>query len=199
MKRLVCVVEGRGEVAAIPNLCMRILRQYLLDTAWMVDQDPIRQPRGKLVDETVRSPLRRCHADGLRRAVLLARQTRRADAVLILCDADDDCPATWGPDAARAIQVLMPGDAVMAVREYETWLLLNFTEDELRRAGVAAAESKRGAKEALRRLVPGYLPTTHQLAETRRLDIARVRKRSESLDKLVRALATISGRPLPAR
>ncbi|WP_437735204.1 hypothetical protein [Sorangium sp. So ce1335] len=178
---------------------MRILRQHLLDTAWIVDQDPIRHPRGKLVDETVRGPLRRCHADGLRRAVLLARQTWRADAVLVLCDADDDCPATWGPDAARAIQVLMPGDAVMAVREYETWLLLNFAEDELRRVGAPTPESERGAKEVLRRLVPGYLPTTHQLSETRRLDIALVRKRSDSLDKLVRALATISGMPLPGR
>ncbi|XXY46340.1 DUF4276 family protein [Sorangium sp. So ce269] len=199
MKRLVCIVEGKGEVAAIPNLCTRILRQHLLDTAWMVDQEPIRRPRGKLVDATVRGPLRRCHADELRRAVMLARQSRRADAVLVLCDADDDCPATWGPDAARAIQVLMPGDAVMAVREYETWLLLNFTEDELRQAGAPMPESKRGAKEVLRRLVPGYLPTMHQLSETRRIDIALVRRRSDSLDKLVRALATISGMPLPAR
>ncbi|KYG07125.1 hypothetical protein BE21_31030 [Sorangium cellulosum] len=198
MKRLVCIVEGKGEVKAIPNLCMRILRQYLGDTTWLVDEDPIRQPRGKLVNERERSPLRPCHADGLGRAVELAR-SRRSDAVLVLCDADDDCPATWGPDAARALQVLMPGDAVMAVREYETWLLLNHEEDAQRRAGAAAAESKRGAKEVLRRLVPGYLPTTHQLSETRKIDISRVRRRSDSFDKLVRALATISGMPLPAR
>jgi hypothetical protein len=199
MRRLVCIVEGKGEVAAIPNLCMRILRQYLGDIAWIVDQDPIRQPRGKLVDGTRKSPLRLCHADGVRRAVLLARQTRKADAVLVLCDADDDCPATWGPDAARVVKGLMPGDAVMAVCEYETWLLLNFSEDALQRAGAPMPESKRGAKEVLKRLVPGYLPTTHQLSETRRIDIPLVRKRSDSLDKLVRALATISGMPLPDR
>ncbi|WP_437487081.1 hypothetical protein WME75_05640 [Sorangium sp. So ce1014] len=199
MRRLVCIVEGKGEVAAIPNLCTRILRQYLGDIAWIVDQDPIRQPRGKLVDGTRKSPLRLCHADGVRRAVLLARQTRKADAVLILCDADVDCPATWGPDAARVIKELMSGDAVMAVCEYETWLLLNFAEDALRRAGAPMPESKRGAKEVLKRLVPGYLPTTHQLSETRRIDIALVRRRSDSLDKLVRALATISGMPLPDR
>ena len=199
MRRLVCIVEGKGEVAAIPNLCMRILRQYLGDVAWIVDQDPIRQPRGKLVDGTRKSPLRLCHADGVRRAVLLARQTRKADAVLVLCDADDDCPATWGPDAARVVKGLMPGDAVMAVCEYETWLLLNFSEDALQRAGAPMPESKRGAKEVLKRLVPGYLPTTHQLSETRRIDIPLVRKRSDSLDKLVRALATISGMPLPDR
>ncbi|WP_437725865.1 hypothetical protein [Sorangium sp. So ce861] len=198
MKRLVCIVEGRGEVDAIPNLCMRILRQCLLDTTWIVDQHPIRHPRSQLVNERDRSPLRRCHADGLRRAVQLAR-SRGAHAVLALCDADDDCPATWGPDAARAIQVLMPGDAVMAVREYETWLLLNHAQEELRRAGAPMVESKRGAKEVLRRLVPGYLPTTHQLSETRKIDIALVRGRSDSFDKLVRALATIAGMPLPDR
>ncbi|WP_437578531.1 hypothetical protein [Sorangium sp. So ce887] len=199
MRRLVCIVEGKGEVAAIPNLCTRILRQYLGDIAWIVDQDPIRQPRGKLVDGTRKSPLRLCHAEGVRRAVLLARQTRKADAVLVLCDADADCPATWGPDAARVVKELMSGDAVMAVCEYETWLLLNFAEDALRRAGAPMPESIRGAKEVLRRLVPGYLPTTHQLSETRRIDIALVRRRSDSLDKLVRALATISGMPLPDR
>lgn len=199
MKRLVCIVEGKGEVTAIPNLCSRILRHYLNDVAWIVDQDPIRQPRGKLVDEKSKSRLRGCHADGVRRAVLLARQTRRADAVLVLCDADDDCPATWGPDAARVVTGFMLGDAVMAVCEYETWLLLNFAEEAVRRAGVRTPESKRGAKEALARLVPGYLPTTHQLSETRKIDIALVRSRSDSFDKLVRALATISGMPLPDR
>ncbi|WP_437624433.1 hypothetical protein [Sorangium sp. So ce1151] len=199
MKRLVCIVEGKGEVAAFPNLCMRILRQYLGDCAWVVDKDPIRRPRGRLVDGKGQSPLRVCHADGVHDAVLLARQSRRADAVLVLCDADDDCPATWGPDAARVVKGLMPGDAVMAVCEYETWLLLNFAEEAVRRAGVRTPESKRGAKEALEKLVPGYLPTTHQLSETRKIDVALVRSRSDSFDKLVRALATISGMPLPAR
>jgi hypothetical protein len=51
----------------------------------------------------------------------------------------------------------------------------------------------------LKRLVPGYLPTTHQLNETRRIDIALVRKRSDSFDKLVRVLAVLSGTDLPER
>jgi hypothetical protein len=199
MKRLVCIVEGKGEVAAIPNLCMRILRQYLGGSVWIVDRDPIRHPRGKLVDEATKSPHRPCHADGLHRAVLLARQTRRADAVLVLCDSDNDCPATWGPDAARIVKALVPGDAVMALREYETWLLLNFTDEQLSNAGARAPELKRGAKEVLKKLVPGYLPTTHQLNETRRIDIALVRKRSDSFDKLVRVLAVLSGTNLPER
>jgi hypothetical protein len=119
--------------------------------------------------------------------------------VLVLCDADDDCPVVWGPDARRVITSLSKGDAVMGVREYETWLLFNHTDAQLARVGVPEPERKRGAKEALAKLVPGYLPTTHQLRETQKLDIVQVRKRSDSFDKLVRVLAAISGAELPAR
>ncbi|WP_257458400.1 DUF4276 family protein [Archangium lipolyticum] len=199
MKKLVCIVEGKGEVGAVPNLCMRILRQHLNDFEWVVDNAPIRHPRGKLVDEKKRSPQRTCQEEGLRRAIQLAKQTRKANAVLVLCDADDDCPATWGPDAARVVSSLSLGGAVMALREYETWLLLNYTDEQLAGAGAPEPERKRGAKEALARLVPSYLPTTHQLRETQKLDIARVRKRSDSFDKLVRVLASISGTTPPAR
>ena len=87
----------------------------------------------------------------------------------------------------------------MALREYETWLLWDYQDEELARVGASAPERKRGAKELLAKLVPGYLPTVHQLKETQKLDIARVRKRSASFDKLVRVLADISGTFPPAR
>ena len=119
--------------------------------------------------------------------------------MLVLCDADDDCPATWGPDAEGVVKSLSQGGAVMALREYETWLLLNYTDKQLADVGVPAPEKKRGAKEALSKIVPGYLPTTHQLGETQKLDIAHVRKRSDSFDKLVRVLASIAGMTPPAR
>ena len=40
-RRLVCIVEGQGEVAAIPNLCARILN-HLGVSDWVVGRDPIR-------------------------------------------------------------------------------------------------------------------------------------------------------------
>lgn len=200
MKRLVCIIEGHGEVEAVPNLCMRILRQYLGDQEWFVDKQALRHPRGNLVDQSNKQdPRKPCHETGLKRLVELAWRSRKADAVLVLCDSDDDCPAVWGPDALRVIRPLRPGGAVMALREYETWLLWNYQDEELARAGAPAPERRRGAKELLARLVPGYLPTVHQLAETRKLDIARVRERSASFDKLVRVLADISGTSPPAR
>lgn len=197
--KLVCIVEGKGEVRAIPNLCTRILHHHLQAFDWFVGDPPIWQPRARLVNEALKSPSRTCHEDGLRKAVLLAQKSQRADAVLVLCDADDDCPAVWGPDARRVITGLTRGDAVMAIREYETWLLLNHTDTQLARVGVPQPERKRGAKEALAKLVPGYLPTTHQLTETQKIDLVQVRKRSDSFDKLVRVLAAISGAQLPTR
>lgn len=199
MKRLVCIVEGSGEVAAIPNLCARILRHLgVAPSDWMVDQDPIRKPRGSLVDERERSPRRPCRKAEIERAVALARK-RRADAVLVLCDEDDDCAAIWGPDARQVIRRQLAGEAVMAVREYETWLLLSRSEEALAEAGIAAPERLRDAKKALARLVPGYKPAAHQLGETRRIDLQHLRLRSPSFDKLVRSLASLCdvGMPRP--
>jgi hypothetical protein len=87
----------------------------------------------------------------------------------------------------------------MAVREYETWLLLSYPEVTQMEAGIADPERARDAKGRLRRLVPGYKPTTHQLAITRTLDIDAVWSKSDSFDKLVRSLAGVVGVTPPPR
>jgi hypothetical protein len=190
VKRLVCAVEGDGEVAAIPNLCARILIELRAE-GWRVDEHPIRRPRNRLVDPRSPAPLRRCRAEEIERVIEIAL-ARSAAALLVICDQDDDCPKTWGPDAAAVIRRRLPGDAVMAVREYESWLLWNQPEEALSAARVNP-DTLRDAKGALGRFVSRYSPTTHQLSETRRLDIGRVRARSRSFDKLVRAVAAITG------
>jgi hypothetical protein len=53
-----------------------------------------------------------------------------------LFDADDDCPATLGPELQRVAEAVRPGSrvaVVLAVREFEAWFL-------------AAAESLRGRR-----------------------------------------------------
>ncbi len=87
----------------------------------------------------------------------------------------------------------------MAVREYESWLLWNVDDDKLKERGVTDPEQKRDAKGAMKLVVPGYAPTTHQLELTRKLDVDRVRCRSRSFDKLVRSLATLFGVTAPNR
>lgn len=189
MKRLVCIVEGQGEVTAIPSLCARVM-SHLGIQGWVVDKEPIRRPRSSLVDGRHPGPKRPCREEGVLRAMELAR-SRRADAVLMLCDEDDDCAAAWGPDATRVMSRMVPAKAVMTVREYETWLLLARNQISLEAVGIHEPEKIRDAKKALALLVPGYLPTTHQLSETRGIDVAFLRSRSKSFDKWVRSIAEL--------
>jgi hypothetical protein len=193
MKRLVCAVEGDGEVQAIPNLCARILLDVGA-TGWIVEREPIRRNRSKLVDASQPGPRRTCRPDEIELIVEMAIQ-RRADALLVLCDEDDDCAKSWGLSAAAIIRNRLRGDAVMAVREYESWLLWSQTAEARAKAGASSPDKIRNAKGALSRIVPGYKPSTHQLAETRRLDIARVRAASKSFAKLVRAITALSADP----
>ncbi len=205
MNRIVCVGEGHGEKKALPKLCARVLKRLGVH-GWHVDDDAVWQSRSKLVDEKTASPMRGANLTGLSRAVQLAA-ARRARvsgtlAVVVACDADNDCPATWGPSAMSVISPIIPNGAagvVMIVREFETWFLLSRTAAELAAAGVTGAAKKRNAKGAMGRLVRGYLPTLHQLEEVMRLDIDRVWSQSDSFDKLVRDLARICGVPCPHR
>ncbi|NTX65955.1 DUF4276 family protein [Myxococcus sp. CA051A] len=190
-KRLVCIVEGKGEVEAIPNLCSRILASLSLHD-WLVDQAPIRQPRGHLVDARIAGPSRPCRPEGMTKALSMA-WARNPDAVLVMCDSDDDCPSIWAKSVPIKIPSGRPVAAVMAVREFEGWLLRVFNDNELGRIRVVDPERIRNAKGRLEQLVPGYAPTTHQLMMTRKLDISAVRNRSRSFDKLVRTIGALCG------
>jgi hypothetical protein len=193
VNRLVCIVEGEGEVTAIPNLCARVMNHLGVE-GWIVDKNPILRHRSTLVDGRRPGPKRPCREEGVLRALQMAL-ARQANAVLMLCDEDDDCAATWGPDATAVMSRRVSGMAVMAVREYETWLLLARDDSSLRAAGLLHPEKIRDAKKALAALVPGYLPTTHQLSETRGIDVSLLRSRSKSFDKLVRSIAALCGAP----
>lgn len=194
MNRLVCVVEGAGEVEALPNLCARVLAA-LGATSWFVDKAPIRQPRSQLVDESVPSPNRPCLPKGVARAMAIA-EGRGANAALVLVDSDDDCPASWAKSFISGYQGQLPAAAVMAVREFESWLLWAQPSEARERAGAANPEAMRDAKKPLRKIIPGYKPTTHQLALTQKIDIAAVRAQSSSFDKFVRSIASLVAGPM---
>jgi hypothetical protein len=196
-RRLVCIVEGKGEVQAVPNLCARILVS-LSAHQWFVEKEPIRRPRGQLVDERVKSPRRPCRQDGVHKALEIAA-ARRPDAILVTCDADDDCPGVWAASVASTQGRSTPTAAVMAVREFEAWLLWGHSEAERARIKASDPDRIRNAKGRLEKLVVGYEPTTHQLALTRNIDVHRLRARSRSFDKLVRTLGTLCGVAVPPR
>lgn len=189
-KRLVCIVEGKGDAAAVPALCGRVMKLGPTEQSWFVDDDPIRFSRGQLVNEQMKSPSRTANANGLQKAARLAC-ARPADAILVLCDADDDCAATWGTDAKRILDNYGPAAAVMAVREYEAWLLCSMLKSN--RVGGRHVESIRDAKGELRERYARYKPTVHQGSLTKELDVGTVWALSDSFDKLVRDLARLFG------
>jgi hypothetical protein len=81
MKRLVCAVEGDGEVQAIPNLCARILLAVGA-TGWVVDKEPIRRNRSRTRQFEELRQARPGDNDALRGSGLRSRRARRASTAL---------------------------------------------------------------------------------------------------------------------
>ncbi len=185
------IVEGAGEVAAVPELLRRLRNEA---AAFEIEVNrPILRRRHQLVDE-----------DSLRRAVRLALLQEGCGSVLILFDADDDCPKElaprlqeWAQHEARST----PCSVVIANREYEAWFLA--TMESLRgRRGIRAdatshdnPESPRGAKEQLeQRLEAGctYSETIDQVALTAVFDLREAYVRCRSFRSAVRAFGRLA-------
>lgn len=120
--RVAAIVEGYGEVAALPMLLERIWYELLNGTYIDVLRPPIRQPRNKLAQNK---------DDALSRAIeLAASKLTHAPAglndpelILVLIDADNDCPGELAP---RLLQIAQRArsdkriSVVIANVEYET-------------------------------------------------------------------------------
>ena len=158
------IVEGKGEVEAVPKLLRRLFRQAPRP-GFLVVNPAIRIKAGSFLNDE----------DYFRRYVELASRKARGQPrghVLILLDCEDDCAGTLGPRLlARACNVHaeVPFTVVLAHREYETWFLA--AASSLRSlaglpadlAAPASPEAIRGAKEWLAKRLPnGYDETNHQ-------------------------------------
>jgi hypothetical protein len=189
--KLVCIVEGHGEVDAVPILVRRLVQVIQPSLALQIEQ-PLRIPRNKLTKPRE-----------LERAVELAgRRVGPAGAVLLILDSDDECPASLAPSLltrAREARSDLDIGVVLAKREFEAWFLA--AADSLRgKRGLDSnltapddPESIRGAKEWLTaRMATGrrYVETLDQaaLAATFDLELAR---RAPSFDKLYRQVAAL--------
>jgi hypothetical protein len=111
--RIQSIVEGHGEMSAVPVL----LRRLTISARQPVEVlRPIRRPRSTLVKQ-----------DGLQRAIeLAAKYVSRNDAILVIFDADGDCPAELAPRLlawARAARPDRRTAVVMANNEFEAWFL----------------------------------------------------------------------------
>ena len=190
MTKIAAIVEGDGEVEAVPVLIRRIGSEVSPLSPPTVLR-PIRVRRQRILKE-----------GELERYVGLAA-VRAGDGgcILILLDANGDCPAEIGPLLQRRARAAGPGcrvEAVLAKFEYETWLIAAAESIAGGRripphtSAPEDPESVRGAKEWLRNRMRGsYRPTADQAALTARFDMAAARRRSPSFDKMWRATTAL--------
>jgi hypothetical protein len=191
---LTCIVEGDGEVEAVPIAIRRIVQEIAPGLALKI-YHPIRVPRTRLVKP----------GELERYIELAARTAGRGGAILVLLDSDDDCPATLGPDLldrARRARSDFAISVVLAKREFESWFLA--AAESLRgHRGLPKdlespldPESIRGAKEWLAaRFEPRrrYSETVDQPAFAKLFDLLQARKRAASFDKLFRDVQAVVG------
>jgi hypothetical protein len=185
---IACIVEGEGEEEALPLLLRRIIAETDPSLAWAIRMPaPIRRNRGFLTRQ-----------EQLSRVVdLAARQLSHPGSIFVLIDADDDCPASLGPDllrwatAARSDTLI---SVVLAKAEYEAWFLAAAESMRCHRGLPVDLEPPpdpegiRGAKEWLSRHMPAgrpYTPTSHQASFSEKMNLEQAR-RAPSFDKLCR-------------
>jgi hypothetical protein len=188
------IFEGQGDESALPILLRRLGE---LAGVWDLEvAKPHRRNRTHLVQK-----------DSLRRHVRVAALRPNCSGILIVLDADDDCPrvlaptlAIWAREAAAGI----PCEIVMANREYEAWFLASI--EALRgRAGILPdavshpdPEAPRDAKGELeRRMHPkvSYLPAVDQARLTALIVLETAFQRCRSFRKLARAFGALAGIP----
>ncbi len=188
--RLGAVVEGHGEVRAVPVLLRRMLAEIRPGSAVRIPT-PVRYPRSRLL-----------RTGELERAVVLAaEQAGEGAAVLVLIDADDDCPAELAPSLLRRVRGRLadrPSTVVLAKREFEAWFLAAARSLRGYRGlpqdlePPTDPEGVRGAKEWLAHRMGRYRPTLDQPALAAIMDLEEAR-RAPSFDKLWRDLERIFG------
>lgn len=180
------IVEGQGEVAAVPILLWRLVHRFDLGGDVVIGK-PVRQPRAELVQKA-----------GLEEAIKLARKDR-LDAILIVFDSDDDCPAELGQkiqEWSEQIAGDIPCQVVMPNREFEAWFLAHI-EDLRGKRGIRPdaispqdPERRRGAKEQLEGEMEAdrsYKPTTDQAALSKMFSMDKAYARCRSFRKMVSA------------
>lgn len=185
MSSVATIVEGHGEVAALPVL-LRRLCEWCTPHVQVDVPNPIRVHRDRFLNRE----------EEFRRHLLLAAQKCGDDGwVLVLLDADDDCPAELGEQILRHAQQYIAHrrvSVVLANREYEAWFIAAAESLQGCRGFVSDlddamdAERPRDAKGWMRqRMVSkSYGETTDQPAFSAQMDLRQAFAGSRSFRKL---------------
>ena len=185
---IVPIVEGHGEVEALPLLIRRAFDRFCPNVIPAINP-PTRVKAASFLQD--REYFHKYIA------LAAAKAAQGGGLVLVLLDCEDDCPATLGPRLlanAEAVRADIKYLIVLAHREYETWFL---TAAESLRGyiGLSAQlttptdpEAIRGAKEWLgRHMSARYDPIIHQARMTARFDLHQARA-NPSFDRFISKL-----------
>ena len=187
------IVEGHGEVSALPKLLHRLAKGFpMVDSR--TPKPPWRRSRGSLVA-----------AGGIEREVESNSWVGPSGGILVLLDADKDCPAQLAPSLLNRAQSARPDlrvSVVLAKCEFEAWFLAS-APSLAGRFGFHAdmhapddPEAVRGAKEWLSQHRPQgqpYKETVDQAVLASAFDIGQAREHSLSFDKFCREMEALLG------
>lgn len=175
---IVCIVEGEGDRIALPALIGRLCPSAIVP-------QPIKARRNQI---TKRDMLGKFLSYG---NAAIAEKNREG-VILIVVDADDDCPADLGPRILQDACALLPTRkcfVVLAKRMYETWLVAGGVAGDT--AYADDIESVANPKVILQSTFGHYKETVDQLRLTRLMDPSRARSGSPSFDKMCRTVEEI--------
>lgn len=199
MTAVASIVEGDGEVAALPVLLRRLGEWRTPDVVAHV-LPPIRVYKDRFLNRA---------EEFSRHLKLAAAKCGDSGWILILLDADDDCPAVKGAEILGRAKTVVPHrrvGVVLANREYEAWFIAaasslhgsrNFCYSPA--DGQVSAETPRNAKGWLSTRMGGhgYGEITDQPAFSARMDLQGAFERSRSFRKLCSEWSTNTVRESP--
>lgn len=184
MTTIATIVEGDGEVAALPVLLRRV-GEWLSPAAYCNILPPIRVHRDQFLNrENIFS----------KQIQLAALKCSHAGWLLILLDADHDCPNVLGSKILERVRAIAPHIRVSVVLpkfEYEAWFIAAAASIDGKRGfrndnRQHDAEAIRGAKEWLSERIPSgrYREVLDQPSFSATIDLQLAHKNSRSFRKL---------------
>ena len=194
-RSIIAVVEGHGEENAVPSLIRRILFERFGIYDIGIGESKVTKSKGRLIRK-LEEFIGHAVKDG-------------CSAILVLVDADEDCPVELASSLARraaALNAPVPIAVVCAKSEYETWFICSLSDSEgdgirqnlgLQSSAVCPenAESIRDAKGWLTnhtRRNHRYSPRTDQDDLTHHIAIDLVREKSRSFRRLCDAVRELA-------
>jgi len=182
---IVPIVEGQSELETVPNLMRRIIAEKGITGVEIAK--PIRIRRNQIIKPTE-----------LEKAAKYALLRENVGAIVLLIDADDDCPRDFAPRLITHLESCVPHCSVavvLAKREFESWFIGGISSlRNVRGIRVDATpppdpESIRDAKTWIRNQMKGhpkYVEVLDQPALAAKMDLKLVAEKCPSFHKFVR-------------